>query len=783
VTTLRRKLWRDLARLKAQVLTIALVVGSGIASQIAAVSTFQALVYSRDSYYRESRFANVFAHVQSAPTSVLGRIREVSGVASAEGQIVREERVEVQDFPEPVRARFVSLTERPQLNLLFLRRGRLPERGDELVASELFARAHNLVPGSSITALIEGRRMHFRIVGIGLSPEYVWILPPGGIFSDDLRYGVLWIQRRALASAVRMEERFNDLCVALAPGASEPGVIDALDRLLEPYGSYGAYGRDRQGSSRLVEQELQQLQGMSTVPPLIFLGVAAFLLNVLLSRIVLTQREQIATLKALGYTRGQLAWHYTQFALVVVVLGTILGLALGSWAGSGFVQLYTRYFRFPVLHYRFDPAAGAQAFLVSAVAGLCGAALAVRRVLRLAPAEAMRPEAPPSYRSTLIERTGLSRLLSVESRMVLRDLERQPGRVALSAVGIAFATAIVIAGNMGFDTVDEIFATQFDQAQQEDLAVSLTRALPLRVAYELERIPGVQRAEPRWLIPVRLHGGPVSRDTVLTSNPAAGGLRRILDRRGREVPLPDRGIVLSRILAQKLSLRPGDAVQVETLEEKQRVRAMVVADLVDDVLGMSAYATAEELARLTGNGPSTTEVLLVVDRRRLDDVVRRVSAFPQVSAVRRPETVREEFRKQAAESFLTMQTLLAVFAAVIAVGVVYNNARIALAVRSRDLATLRILGFRRGEVATILFGEQAAQLLLGVPAGIPLGRWLGSLVLGQTDPELFRLPVVMSARTATSAALIVLMAGVLSAVLVQLRARRLDLIAVLKARD
>jgi putative ABC transport system permease protein len=367
--------------------------------------------------------------------------------------------------------------------------------------------------------------------------------------------------------------------------------------------------------------------------------------------------------------------------------------------------------------------------------------------------------------------------------MVLRDLERQPGRVVLSSVGIALATAIVIAANMGFDTMDEVMALQFGMAQQEDLAVSLTRALPASVTLEVARVPGVERAEPHWTVPVRLRSGSRSRDTVLTSSTPSGGLRRIVDRQGREVTLPEQGLLLSRVLAERLSLVPGDSVEMETLEGRQRKRIVPVAGLVDDGLGMSAYVTPEELARLTIQAPSVTEVLLRIDSARRDEVIRGLAAFPEVTAVRRKETTREQFRKQAAETFLTMQTILALSAATIAVGMVYNNARIALTVRSRDLATLRILGFRQGEVGAILLGEQAAQLLLGIPCGIPLGKWLGTIILTRTDPELYRLPAVMSAHTATSGAMIVLLAGLASALLVQRRTRRLDLVSVLKARD
>jgi len=783
VKALDRKLLRDLWRMAPQVLTVALVVGVGIASYIASITTWRSLVYSRDHYYLTSQFADVFASVQRAPDSVLDRIRAVPGVAVAEGRVVDELRVEVEGFEDVVRGIFVSFEPRSPSNRMHIYRGRLAERDDEVVISENFAKAHLLGPGSSLTALVNGRRAKLRVAGIGVSPEYVWVIPAGAFWPDDKRFGVFWMGHRALSQALKMEGNFNDLSVSLSPGASEAEVKDAVDRLLAPWGSFGAIGRDKQPSNRLVSQEMSQLRATATLLPLIFLAVAAYLLNVLLSRAIAAQREQIAALKALGYTSLRVGLHYVEFALAMVFLGALIGAGLGAFAGRGFVAMYTQYFRFPVLEYRFDLSVFGVALAISVAAALVGTVGAVRRAVRLAPAEAMRPEAPRSFRPTILERLGVDRLFPVSVRMVFRDLERQPWRTALSALGIALATAILVAGNGTFDMVDRLFMLQFERSQREDVAVSFARALQPSAVRTLGALPGVLDAEAQRSVPVRLRAGHRSREAALTVMPEGLTLRKVLDVQGRERELPESGLALSRTLAEVLGVGLGDPVEIELLEGERPRRTAPLTAMIDDYLGLTGYMREAAFLRLTGEPRLYSEALLRVDRARLDGLVREIVRYPMVVSVARREEASTQFRRQISDIFTTYQGVLAAFAAVIAVGVVYNNARIALTVRSRDLATLRILGFTGPEIANILLGEQMVQVVLGVILGLPLGRVLSGWLHQATDRELFRFPTVVSARTYAFAAAMVFATGIVSAALVRRRAKRLDLVAVLKARD
>lgn len=780
---LEKKLVRDLVRLRYQGLTIAILVGCGVASFVSAVAASASMQASRDAFYAEARFADVFDHLKRAPRSVLDRLRDLPGVAAVDGRLVDDYRIELDGSTEPAAARFVSLAwpEGEHLNQVKLRFGRFPEpgSGDEIVLGEAFAEAWNLRPGASITAVINERRVRLRIVGVGVSPEFAFVLGHAGL-PDPRHFGIAWMDEDALSKAMGAVGAFNDVTLELAAFADEDETRRSVDRLLEPYGGLGAVGRSDQPSAKLVEQKIGQLAKLARSLPVIFLGVASFLLNVLLSRIVGTEREQIAVLKALGYRTRELAVHYFGLAFVFCTGGVLLGIGLGVLGAKSLLRMYSLYFKFSAFLFRFDAWAILFAIAFAYVAGLGGAALAVRKGVGVPPAEAMRPEAPPAYRPTVLD--GFYRLMSPIVRMVLRDAQRRPFRLLLSAVSIALATSIVLAGSVFGDSLDQVLRLQFDVSHREAITVTLDSPRPWRAVRDAAHIPGVVNAEGERVVPVRLRAGPRFRSTAVLGLPEASDLHRLLGADQRPLAL-SAGLSLSRVLASSLGVGAGDTVEVEVLEgNRQRLRIAVSA-LVDDILGLSGYMRAPELARILGEDRRADVLLLSVDPSDVDEVTNRLNAMPAAASVSRPALDKSLVHAEVADVFVVASILLALFATAIAVGVVYNNARIALEVRSRDLATMRILGFSRGELAVVLLSEQAIQVVLGVFPGLALGRAFAGLWLISIDRELVRVPLTIAPRSYVAAVCVVVFAAFASALIVRRKSDTLDLVAVLKARD
>ncbi|HEX6433811.1 MAG TPA: ABC transporter permease, partial [Gemmatimonadales bacterium] len=616
------------------------------------------------------------------------------------------------------------------------------------------------------------------------SPEYVYPIPPGGQFqADDERFAVLWMRRHAIAPAFQMEGAFNDAVFALQPGVSETPILRETERILEPYGGLTAVGRARQTSNYVVEQEMEQLRAWATVVPLIFLSVSAFLVNVVLSRLVSLQRPEIATLKAVGYSNWEVGLHFFELVGVFVLLGSVLGVALGAVLGRGLTSLYTDVFHFPWFTYRVSPGVIVAGTLISLISAMVGAASAVRQVVTLTPAEAMRPASPAVYRPLLSERLGLAWLISQSGRMVIRELERRPLRTLLSATGIAAAIAILVVGRISQDAFELVIDTQFQRAWREDLSVDFREPLPRRAVLELAHLPGIYRAEGLRTLGVRAQVGAVTRDVALQAYQDDAELRRVLDRQGRVVPLPPDGALLSEQLASALRVQPGNVVAVKQLDGERRTYPVRVAGLVDDLAGLQIYMRSGALEAMLGEDPSANTALLKVDPRQLVGVQHRLNDMPQVAAITSRAAIIRRFREQSGTSMLIISAVLSAFAATIAVGVVYNNARVALSARSRDLASLRVLGFTRTEISGVLLSELALQVLLALPLGVLLSRWFTAWVVSIVHPELFRLPAEVSPQRLAFAVLVTLIAAAASGLLVRHKLDHLDLVAVLKTRE
>ena len=784
---LNRKLWRDLWHLRGMVAAVALVLVGGVATYIMSLSTYDSLLFTRQSYYREQRFAEVFASLKRAPQTLRARIADIPGVNRIQTRVVASARLDIPGYHEPVSARLISLPGSGQalLNVPYLRRGRLLRAGrdDEVLVNEAFAEAHGLAPGDRIAAVVNGRRRQLRIVGVVLSPEYIYQIAPGAVFPDFEHYGILWTGRKALAAAYDMEDAFNDVALSLYADASPQDVVERLDRLLARYGGRGAYLRKDQLSHRFLSQELRGLRTMAVVFPTIFLGVAVFLLNVILNRLINTQRRQIGILKAFGYRDLEVGRHYAALVLCIVLLGTALGILAGIWLGKLLSAVYTDFYRFPFLHYRLEPRVVAGAVLFTLATGIVGTLYAVRRVVRLPPAEAMRPEAPPVYRPSLIERLGLQRLLSQPTRMIARHLERHPLKTLLSLAGLAAAYGIVMVANFQEDAIHYMIDVQYSMAQRQDMTVMLTEPVSHRALYSLASLRGVRQVEGMRSVPARLRHGHYSHRGSIQGLQPGGDLRRVLDGDLQRVPLPTEGVVLTDYLADMLHLRPGDSLTVEVLEGERPVLEVPVAGLTSEYLGVSAYMRRQALNRLMKEGDRVNGVLLAVDRERHPQVYRQLEEMPAVAATVVRASAVKSFYRTMQETILFFSSVASALGAIIAFGVVYNSARIALSERSRELASLRVLGFTHGEIAYILLGELALLVLMAAPPGFLFGRFLCAYLADAFRSDLYRVPLVLEAHTYAFAASVVLVSVLLSGFMMWQRLRRLDLVAVLKTRE
>lgn len=779
------KLFRELRRLWAQVLAIALVMAAGVATMIIGVGTYQSLADTRDAYYATHRFADVFASVTRAPRSLLPRIAEIEGVIAVEGRIEKVATADIEGVTEPVSVLLVSLPRvgEPVLNRIYLRNGRLPEDADEAVVSEVFAKANDLVPGASIEVLINGSLRKVRVSGVALSPDFIYAMAPGEMLPDERRFGVLWMQEAGLAGAFGLEGAFTSVALRLLSGASEARTIEALDDALRSYGGRGAYGRDQQISHVFLESELVGLRAMSQLLPPIFLIVSAFLVNITLSRLIALEREQIGLMKALGYSSWSVAVHYVQFVLLIAVVGCAVGFVGGYWLGTQLTLLYTKFYSFPLLVFSRDPGTYVIAAGTTIAAGVVGAINAVRKAAWLPPATAMLPPAPPQYRKLSFGLPMFPVHLRQTSVVALRHLLRWPWRSAGGVLGVSLSVAILVGSLWTIGAMEHMMQLTFNQTERQNATLTFQGQRPLAALFAVERLPGVMRAEPFRAVGVEIGNEQVSRRVAIVGRRADADLSRLVDQDGRPVSLPTDGLVLSKSLGDILGVHAGDAVWVRLLEGDRREFSLPVATVVEGFMGLGAYMDLGALNRLLREGEAISGTTLAIDEAEQPNLFATLKRTPSAGYISLQSIALEQFRKTQAQNLYVMVGVLAGLAALISFGIVYNFARISLSEQGREMASLRVLGFTKAEVSSLLLGEIAVIALVAQPVGWVIGYLIALAMVAGFSNEVYRMALVIGPEVYAYSSLVVCAAAIVSGLIVRRRVDRLDLIAVLKTRE
>lgn len=788
LSVLHRKLGRDLWRIRAQAAAIAVVVGIGVMVLVMMSGLVSTLSGTRDSYFEDYRFASVFAPITRAPQAVAARLAEIDGVLAAEGRIRGAARIDLPGETLPVAAQVLSFPEggATRLNDILLTAGRLPAPGqaDEVVLLDSFAITRGIAPGDRLAVTLNGVHQHFRVTGLARSPEFIFSAAPGEFMPDDRRFAVIWMPRKSAAAAFDMEGAFNDALLLTSRDRPQAAVIADVNRLLASYGGQDAYGRDHQISAWFLGEEIDGLRKTARFLPPIFLAIAAFLLNVVIGRIVQAERREIGLMKAFGHSGTEIATHYMEMVLIIALAGAALGSALGVLLGRALIPIYADVYKLPYLVYDLSPGPFAAGVLASLGAAALGAALVLRTVLRLTPAEAMRPPAPPDFRRQgggLL--SGLARLLDQPGRMILRQLTRQPLRSLGAILGIAAGMALN-GGMLGiYDSFDNAVEMTFTAADRSDATVTFTRALSPDALHDLQSLPGVIEAEPMRQVPVVFRNGPIQRNGALTGLGDGARLNRALDAGLHPIGMRRDGVILSRSLAGTLGLAPGQMLRAEVTEGRRPVLNLPIVAIADSRLGAPAYMEIGALSRALDESERVSALALRLDPAQRQALFADLAGMPMVAGVSVKSDALDAFRRVMDQGMGQMRFIFGAIAFAMSFGVVYNTARIAFAERAHELASLRVLGFTHAEVTLVLFGEIATVVLLAIPLGLVMAHGMTELIAAAFSNDTYQISAQLSAGALGRAVLVTLSALVVSVVLVRRSLDRMDMVTALKARE
>jgi len=785
LSPLNRKLLRDVWGMGGQVISVSMVVACGVAIYIMMNGTLVSLQNTLSVYYSRYYMANVWAPVRRAPMVQLDKLLEIPGVKRVEGRISAAALVDMASMSEPVRAKIISLPDgkQPRINAIYLKAGSFPAySSEEVLVANSFMVAHNLSIGDRLKVTLYGVRRNLKISGIALAPEFIYSIAPGEMIPNPARFAIMWMGYDALAHAYDMDGAFNEAVLALDRNVEIDEILNQVDLVLDSYGGAGAYERKNHMSDKYLANEFNKLTILGGILPPIFLGVAAFLLNMIITRIVEQEREQIGLMKAFGYSSSDIVWHYLRLAGVIVSIGVGFGWYFGTQMGGGMANIYKSFFQFPSLY--FDPplATYLKASLFAIVSGVLGVLLAVRKTINLRPAVAMSPPVPTDY-SGLGAFGAKATWMDQGLRLMVRHIARWPGRSGLTCLGIALGMAIIIGAQGGRDAINRMMDIQFDLVSRQDVTVTFTEAQDRVVLHELAALEGVIKVEPFISMPATIRFGHMKRHQGVTGVVVGADLSVLLDTQNRLVHPAPKGLTISHALASALGAGLGDILQVQFKTGQRKLVELPVVRVVSTYIGTPAYMEMAAFIDVLQDGDRVSGAYLRVDENKLDNLYVKLKAMPLVAAVDAQKTTMMAMHKSMDEVMGTMTVFNTLFASLIAVGVVFSSARISFFERQREIASLRVLGFTVAEVNAILLGELAVLTFLALPIGAFIGYELAAFMAHSLSSELFSVPVTVSNGTFGYAVSVILVSAVVSATVIARNVAKLDMITALKTRE
>lgn len=795
---LERRLLRMVRGTWGQFLALVSIVMLGVLIYISMTTAYMNLSRSQQSFYQENEFADYFLQVVKAPQAESKRLADIPGVVKVSGRIQKDI-----SFIKPdggrgtLRLTSYSLPVENELNHIQVVSGRMfaPEGGQgiEVLVDPKFAQANHLEQGGRLTVIAGNRELTLNVVGTAVSPEFIYLMKDAAsLMPEPEEFGVLMMPYQQAEQVLNMQGQINQVLLKLAPGADEAQVKAQAEKMLEPYGNLAAYNRDKQLSHVTLKGELEGLRVSSRFLPLIFFLVAAGIQFLLLGRMIKAQRSSIGVMKALGLSNIRIVIHFVSYPVCVSLIGSVLGSIFGIYLASVFSQMYAMFFNLPATIGGINSTAIIYSLVITLLVGISSGLLACRGILGIQPAEAMRAQAPTRGGSIALEKWSFFwNSLSSAWRMSLRTMFRNRTRFAVTVLGVAGTVIILIMAFFSSDATDYMMERHFSMENRYDFLVTFTAPLKQSEIMYWQQWGEIEQMEPSLQVPVKVSNGLNNRDEGRPEeDDSLQGLRvgekllGIYSVNGEELTIPEQGVLLNERTARKLRVQTGDWIYVESklgIGPSHRAR-LQVAGISQALMGGGSYVSLDTANRLLDESKLFNALMLKVDSEKTEQFKDRLEKMTAVSSVVSRDKEQANWNKMMA-SMIFFVGVMILFGAILGLAIIYNSSLMNFNERKKELASLRVIGFTRREIGSLLFKETALQAITGIVIGLPLGRWLGALYIDAVSTDLYTMPVIIYPQTyfiVAGSTIAFILAGF---ALVVPKLKQLDLVEALKNQD
>lgn len=782
-----RKLLRDVREAKGQFISILIIVIIGVMFYSGINATYRNLSLASEKYYREYRFADIFADIYKAPESVVERIGALPYVKMATGRVVQDEKMTISN--ENVTVKLVTLPDSKKaiVNDIVIKSGRYFSESDsnQCLVEEEFFKAHNLKIGDTLFPIVNGTEVKLKVIGSVKSPEFIYVLKDSGeLMPDNFKYGIIYVKQSFGQSILGFNGSINSLSLLINSDADIKKAKEDIKKLLKDFGVTSIVEKKDQVSNSMLSEEMKGLKSTGGAFPVVFFIVAAVIIFIMMGRLVENQRMQIGALKSFGFSDLQILSHYLSYSVLVAVVGSILGSIFGMYLGIGFTNLENMYFNLPPADMKIYPDLVLPASLLTLFFCLLAGYNACKVVFRIMPSEAMRPKAPKKGKSIYIERVGfLWKRFSYTWKIILRNIFRNKRRTLMTSIGIIFSTALLLVAFSMNDSINFMVSQQYENIQNYDLKINFSKLLNEEELTSMMNLPHVKRMEPVLETGVEITSGWIKKNvgfTALLQNPE---IYKVVDKDGLPASLPQNGILLPEKLAKKLNVKLNDSVYIKSFypgKEKKEVR---VKGIIAQYLGLSVYTGFDTAKNLLGEGMAANAVVLKLDSSGSEKEIKdKLKDIPAISSIQSKSDSLNNLMKNMASMSSSIAVMI-ILAAILSIAVVYNIATINIFERQRELATLKVLGFKDNEVRKLIFDENYMITVFAIIVGLPFGWWLGTVMMSAYETDAYTFPFIIQSKTYILSAALTLVFTALANLILMRKIKSINMVEVLKSNE
>lgn len=784
---LLRKLFRDIRKSRGQFISIIIVVTIGVMFYSGINSTFRNLNNASIKYYNEYRFGDIWMDFYKAPESLTEKIRKIPYVKMVSGRLVMDSGIKISDEDATVRIITLPDIRENVVNDIDIKSGRYfsDDEVNQCLVEEEFFKTHNLKIGDYINPVVNGKEVKIKVIGSVKSPEFIYTLKDGGeLMPDSRKFGIIYVKHSFGQEIFGVRGYINNVSLLLKEGTEPDDAIEDLKDRLRDYSITGIIDRDGQTSNRMLKSEMEGLEAVGGAFPVVFFAVAAVIIYIMMGRMVENQRIQIGVLKALGFTNNQVLFHYLSYSVFVALTGSIIGSIAGIYLGDAFTELENMYFHLPLEDLGVYPDLTVSASILTLFFCLIAGYNACKTVFRIMPSEAMKPKAPIAGKKILAERIRfIWENISNTGKMILRNIFRHKRRALLTSTGVIFSTALLLIALSMSDSVNYIIEQQYSNIMDYDIKVSFSKLINAKELNVLKNIEGVTKMEPVLETGVELQNGWRTKNTGLTGIVREPEMYRVIDKTGQPVKIPERGIVIPEKLAEDLDIKLNDRIFIKPLIPGKDKVEVIVKGIATQYIGMSIYTSIHDTNYLFGEGVvANSAVLRLKDSSYETKVKEKLKEMSAVSSVQSKSDALNALMSNMAMMTSAIGVMI-LLSSVLSVAVVYNTATINIFERQRELATLKVLGFKEKEIKKLIFNENYIITAFGLITGLPFGSWFGKYMMNTFSTDFYSFPFVTKFYTFFVSVLLTIVFTVVTNMILVKKIKRISIVEVLKNRE